>query len=1195
VWRYSAAFGFFVFHARGQKEKQKWWSSDALHKKATSSSRLFLEWLSVTVALIATSLFASAQSPVSYVREIKPFLARYCLECHNTQAMKGDLDLETIAGIEQGGKNGAVLIAGKPDQSRLVLAAEAKIKPTMPPKNAKQPPAGEIHILRDWVASGAKDDTTLVKKTLPSIAPRNNRPAPVRALAYSPDGKLLFAALHKDVLRIEGQNVQTILSRDAPVTALAVVSDGKLLAVASSATGTAGEIGLYSLGSASATKQIRNLSGHTDQILDVAFSPDGKILASTGYDRLIKLWDVDTGHLLRTLKDHSDAVYSLAFDPTGKLLASGSADRAVKVWNVGSGVRLYTLSDPTDWVYAVAWRPDGKQLAAAGVDRSIRTWGVSTNSGKLVLSVFAHEAPISRLRYGSDSSTLYSLGDDRILKAWDAAQLVERRVYPGQPELPLTFSLRPDGKQIAIGRFDGALVILDAANGKTIEQPLPIKPKPPVLTKITPDASPRGQTVKLTLSGDAFTAATEIVAQDAGLTIRKQPGGSATEITASVTIPSNARVGAYKLRTKTAAGTSAPVEFFVDRFKAVPYEVSSHSGAARSLQLPVTVTGTLAQAGEVARNVLSLTGGQQVGVQLVSTNSKLEPVLRVLDSKGKVLAESSNGLLGFTAMHASQTPQPYVLELHDRDFRGSKEMSYRLQIGNIPVVTSVFPLGIQRGTETSVQLQGVFLGALHSAKVSVPADRPTGSTAPLVLSTTKEAPLGIPALLVGDYPEVRASNSGPVVVPVPGVANGVIDKADATQLWKFKARKGQRLILEVNARRLGSPLDSYLEVLDVKSKPLPRAVLRSVGMTYLTFRDHDSEKEGLRLESWNNLAMDDYLLAGGELLRIQALPRGPDDDCKFYSVAGKRVGFLDTTPQFHSMGTPMYQVQIHPPGKTFPANGFPTVQLTYRNDDGGPGYGKDSRLIFDVSADGDYLVRIGDSSGMGGPTSAYRLTIRPAEPRFTVEFAPAKPNVWKGGGSPVAVTATRLDGYEGPIRVHFKDLPPGLHAPETFISPGQFSTAINLSADAEAAEPSKDAMLKLVAEANINGRHVQSEKIGGAPKLIVLGDLTTTTEEAQVVIKPGEEVWMTANIERRNGFKGRVPLDVRGLPHGVRVLDVGLNGIMITENDTSRRFALYAEPWVEAMSLPIVVVAKNEKKGTEITAKPVVLQVQKKE
>jgi len=116
----------------------------------------------------------------------------------------------------------------------------------------------------------------------------------------------------------------------------------------------------------------------------------------------------------------------------------------------------------------------------------------------------------------------------------------------------------------------------------------------------------------------------------------------------------------------------------------------------------------------------------------------------------------------------------------------------------------------------------------------------------------------------------------------------------------------------------------------------------------------------------NNLAIDDFLWVGDELMRIRALPRGPDDDCQFYSVEGKRVSFLDTTPRFHSQGTPMYQVQIHPPGTTFPANGFPAVQLNYRNDDGGPGYGKDSQVLFDPPADGDYLVRIGDSTGMGG-------------------------------------------------------------------------------------------------------------------------------------------------------------------------------------------------------------------------------------
>ena len=84
---------------------------------------------------------------------------------------------------------------------------------------------------------------------------------------------------------------------------------------------------------------------------------------------------------------------------------------------------------------------------------------------------------------------------------------------------------------------------------------------------------------------------------------------------------------------------------------------------------------------------------------------------------------------------------------------------------------------------------------------------------------------------------------------------------------------------------------------------------------------------------------------------------------------------------------------------------------------------------------------------------------------------------------------------------------------------------------------------------------------------------------------------MTVKIERRNGFKGRVPLDVKGLPHGVRVLDIGLNGILVNENETMRTVVLYAEPWVPAQDHPFVVLARREGKNTEHAAKAVVLKV----
>ena len=87
---------------------------------------------------------------------------------------------------------------------------------------------------------------------------------------------------------------------------------------------------------------------------------------------------------------------------------------------------------------------------------------------------------------------------------------------------------------------------------------------------------------------------------------------------------------------------------------------------------------------------------------------------------------------------------------------------------------------------------------------------------------------------------------------------------------------------------------------------------------------------------------------------------------------------------------------------------------------------------------------------------------------------------------------------------------------------------------------------------------------------------------------------MQVKVERRDGFAGRIPVEVRGLPYGVRVLDIGLNGILITEKETTRTIVIYAEPWVEPTEHPFVVLARSERKGTEHAAKSVLLRVSAK-
>ena len=158
------------------------------------------------------------------------------------------------------------------------------------------------------------------------------------------------------------------------------------------------------------------LRRHIGCVNSVAFSPDGKLLASGGDDEIIYLWNVSDGSIKHVSRGHRGSVNSVAFSPDGSLLASGSSDATVKLWRVADGSILHNLKKNTFGVNAVAFSPNGNLLASGGSDFVIRLWQV--DSGTLFHFFIGHTKNINALCFSPDGKYLVSNSDDNTIRLW---------------------------------------------------------------------------------------------------------------------------------------------------------------------------------------------------------------------------------------------------------------------------------------------------------------------------------------------------------------------------------------------------------------------------------------------------------------------------------------------------------------------------------------------------------------------------------------------------------------------------------------------------------------------------------------------------------------------------------------------------------------------------------------------------------
>jgi WD40 repeat protein len=282
----------------------------------------------------------------------------------------------------------------------------------------------------------------------------------VRFVTFSPDGKILASSGADHTIKLwnvsDGVCIKTLIGHCHETFSVAFNPNGNILA---SASGDC-TVKLWDIRSGNC---IKTLVGHTDWVRCVAFSPEG-ILASSGADHKIKLWNID-GECLATLTEHQSWVRSIAFSPHG-YLASASGDCTIKIWNYHRRECIKTYTGHTNSVYSVAFSPKGEILVSGSGDRTVKLWDCKTHTCIKTLHKQTNE--VCCVAVSPDNQTIACVSLDQTMRLWDYHSGQCLRTWQGNTDwaLPVTFS--PSGQILASGSNDKTIKLWDWQTGNCL-------------------------------------------------------------------------------------------------------------------------------------------------------------------------------------------------------------------------------------------------------------------------------------------------------------------------------------------------------------------------------------------------------------------------------------------------------------------------------------------------------------------------------------------------------------------------------------------------------------------------------------------------------------------------------------------------------------------------------------------------------
>ncbi|MDE0088540.1 MAG: PPC domain-containing protein [Candidatus Poribacteria bacterium] len=598
----------------------------------------------------------------------------------------------------------------------------------------------------------------------------------------------------------------------------------------------------------------------------------------------------------------------------------------------------------------------------------------------------------------------------------------------------------------------------------------------PQLTSISPRAAQRGQTIDITLEGKNINENAEIWFNKEGITaeIKKKAAAATVRFNGSGisgNIPDNPRLvisfqiapeaplGNHQIRLITPNGVSNPQNFIVGDLPEIKeQEPNATPAEANMLELPVTVNGVVASIDDIDMFRFKLKKGARLicDINAQRMGSPLDSYIELYDPSGNEVVKSGdgNGLDSFIDYTTEQAGE-YTLYLRDIRYQGGGNYLYRLSIGELPYLQSVFPLGGKRGAANNVNVAGANLGSVNAIQLDISPDASLGIQQ-LRVSTPSGLETNPYPYAIGEFNETNETEPNNALaeenkIGTPITVNGKIEKAGDVDRYSIKVEKGTRFVFEVKAREFRSKLDPLLTIYSHKKGEAEDSVEEQVlsvnddasGVdAIVTFTFPEAGDYGISVRDLNDAGGGDYpyrltirpLNPGFGVNVSTDNPRISRGGTLMLTVSAARVDGFNGALRFYSPDLP----------KGFVVS--PTILYAGQN-----------QGLLTITAPTDAVLGLHPFSIVGvGAVGGRRIekTASPQEilltvmeaPPFTLSFADVDINVVHNKSTNFHVIADRREGFNAPIALTVQGMPQRISGGKATIPAGKNSTVISLRA-----------------------------------------------------------------------------------------------------------------------------------------------------